>query len=34
MRAQQTNISFDKIYRKSLQYIVIDKREYDFLSTI
>ena len=31
---QQTNKSFDKLYRKSLQDIVIDKNEYESLCNI
>ena len=33
-RDQQTNKSFDKLYRKSLQNKVIDKNEYDSLCNI
>ena len=33
-RDQQTNKSFDKLYRKSLQDIIIDKTEYDSLCNI
>ena len=31
---QQTNESFDKLYRKSLQDIVCDKNEYEILCNI
>ena len=30
-KAQQTINSLDEIYRKSLQFIMIDKKEYNFL---